>query len=152
MNTLRVMLGFSLMGLVMVGCGHKKQVYADDPAATSTKGMVASVEWLKNKGKTIDMKVTLTNNNSFPVHFGKASLNLDFNGQPGSLKDDDLNLTIDAGGNNSRTYSFRFEKKLEKRGKAVFSVDPIFKGDSAAGTKTKVAGIKRELPVKAIRN
>jgi hypothetical protein len=101
-------------------CGNKKIKPSGDGITASTEqspneGIVGTLNWYKNKGKKIDMEITLTNKYSTLVTFGSESFSMKSNDGEGNLKFQKFNGHLQPGQSETRLVSFEFKdgKKME---------------------------------------
>lgn len=141
----------SIAGLCLVllasfiGCGHKKLKYADEP--TLHEGLQITVEWLKPKGDTIDMRLVWHNTYNHALHFNSEAMTLNYDNQTVIPRGKPFTLSLAPNETVARVVIFGFGKKTPKNGTATFQIDPIYKGSAAENGNTKLMPYKRQLAV-----
>ncbi len=136
---------FSLASfLLFISCGHKKIKYSD-PQTPIKAGLNVDVEWVKNKGNRLDLKVLFNNNSDKPMTINETAFGLTFEGRKGVYKKNGLTYQLGAKQSESVLFHFAFSPPVAPKGLAVFSVNPVLISDG--GTKTHHESFSVNLPV-----
>lgn len=118
--------------LATTACTQKAR-YADDP--TIHPDLDVSVAWLKNKRDSVDMRLIFHNKSTYPLTFTGSSVRLSYDGRT-AYHTADFVRTLLPGESDARTFVFRFEQLVERKGIATLTVDPLYKG-GAGDDKTR---------------
>ncbi len=129
--------------LIFVACGGRK-VKLNEAIDQNSKSLSTAVEWVKNKGDSVDMNLTFHNGYSHPIHFSRGAIRATFNGKEGVLRQDKFDVNLDPGESLSETFIFRFNPKIPKEGNFVFSIDPIYQGKLSDEKKVKLPKYVRQ--------
>ena len=131
--------GYVLGLAVALGCSGRQKI-ADEPNLHPALNM--SVEWIKNKRDSIDMRVNFTAKEA--LHFDRNAVTLTFEGKQGNLREMAFNITMPAGSSQAKTLIYTFPKDVPKSGTATITIDPLYKGTEG---DAKLAPYKRSLPI-----
>lgn len=129
----------------LVGCGHKKLKYADEPSLH--EGLQVSVLFLKPKSETIDMKLSWRNTYKHPVSFTSDAMSLDYEGAKASPKGKQYTISLAPDETASRLVIFNFGRKVPPKGTATLTIEPLLKGTSAETSASKLPSYRRALAI-----
>lgn len=146
---------FSLLILVSLvafsaSCGKKRYRFNGDQGSASTEadgsGLIVDVDWVKNKGDSIDVLLYIKNTYDHPVVIQTKSYKAEYHGQTYALTG--LNRPEEFAPNTTekKTLIFKADKKIPKKGTVILTIDPIHEGEIDKMTK-KLKPIKLQLPL-----
>ncbi len=137
-------IGFLILALsFVVGCGAKKVRFQEGGffSEKGNKGVELKVDWLKNKGDSLDLSGTVTNHYPHAVSFTTASAKISFDGKAGILKRD-FPASLEPGESRKMVLVWGFSPSVPETGKVVFELNPIHK----FGTEKKLPPLRIDMP------
>lgn len=112
--------------IVMGACGHKKLVF--DNNSVSGGGVVTTVQWIKHKGKKIDVQYTFENKSGKPVIIRENAFNLTYGGKATTPNKKHRVYEIQPGAADTVIMTYMLGEPTPRGQKAVIMVDPINEG------------------------
>ena len=144
------MIRFSLLIFLcisLVDCAHRHTFY-DLSGSDAPNGLKAKVEFIKNKGDKMDVKMSLVNGHDYPIIIEQNAISMKFNGEKnqGAFRPN-RRLYMRPGDWEEFTTVLRFSRKVHKFGNGHLLIDHAFreKSNGAKGKKLKVIKIPFEL-------
>jgi hypothetical protein len=118
-----------LMALFTASCAHTKLAYDPSTAVVENEpqGISLRTVWLKNKDKSIDLMVYLTNHYSEDVTIKNSSWVLGYNTERFAMKDSSGDITLRAGLTQEKILIFGLPENERRSGEVTLTVDPITK-------------------------
>ena len=127
-------------------CGSKQTRFEGGATATNgagEKSVSASLNWVKNKSKTIDAEVRIVNNTDAGIRLYASDMTLNFGGETLAARGADQRLST--GVRTQMVLIFPFGEEKPKHGPAVLTITPHDLADKA------MAPIKINFVVEAAR-
>jgi hypothetical protein len=137
-----ISLSLSVVLLVsFTACAGKKVVYEGGAATKNTaagEGLASSVEWLKNRKETIDVRMRFTNEYKTPVVIRMAKAKMTFGGVAVNPKDYGAVVELGAGISTERNLIFLFGPMKAAMGVAEIEIVPEQNGKDLPPLKTSL--------------
>lgn len=138
--------------LTFAACGHGRITPGDQGKATTEAGeksISTDVTWVKNKGDTVDILMSLKNGYDFPVAWKRGHVKLSFNGREGTIRKYEFTGQLEPGEVQKALVIFDFTPEIPREGKIVLTMGP-FTPEAKEGVTTpkSVPALKLEMDSK----